>query len=214
MQASFGGSLGGNAAADADWATARSAFAQALTQPGDTPRAALDVGCDDGNHLFMLDAALGNPEDVILHGVDLSDHGLPYAQAFAESLPGFSNCRFQQTDLTQGLPLSDGSFRVVSLADVLEPLEDPVSALRELARVTSLAGTVLVSTPVRNSLFKRAAATANRLSRGSLYRSYYTGKEVTLDEAGHPEMHVDAGHEHISEMTVPELLAVGRRAGL
>ncbi len=186
---------------------------QELRRPGATP-AALDVGCAFGNHLFMLDEALGNDSEVRLVGVDLSDHGLPYARAFAARVPGYANCEFHQADLTTGLPFDDATFAVVNLADVLEHLENPVGALAELARVTEPGGAVLVSTPVRDSVFKRASRAVDRLSRGRVSRAYYAGKGAEVDDHGHAAMHVDAGHDHISEMTVPELVAAGERAGL
>jgi SAM-dependent methyltransferase len=176
--------------------------------------AALDVGCAFGNHLFMLNDRLGLDPAIRLVGVDLSEHGLPFARAFAAEVPGYENCEFHQADLTAGLPFAEGTFAVSNLADVLEHLERPVAALAELARVTERGGAVLVSTPVRDSAFKRASRVVDRLSRGRISRSYYAGKGASVGDHGHAVMHVDAGHDHISEMTVPELLTAGRQAGL
>ena len=49
-------------------------------------------------------------------------------------------------------------------------------------------GTIVVSTPLRDSLPKRAAAFGNRILGGRLYRVYYAGKEAALDEHGAPVM--------------------------
>jgi SAM-dependent methyltransferase len=178
------------------------------------PARVLDVGCAYGNHLFMLQALLGKPDDVELDGVDLFDVAIARANAFARSVPGFANCRFQVADVADGLPFADGSFHAVNLADVLEHIVDPGAALAEIRRVTRPGSTIIVSTPLRDSIFKRAAARADRLSAGRLYRSYYRGKGAELDAEGRPVMETSAGHDHVSEMTLPELTALCRRVGL
>lgn len=80
--------------------------------------------------------------------------------------------------------------------------------------MTKPGGVIVVSTPLRTSLFKTAAARINGLTRGRAYRSYYAGKDTSLDEVGHPVMDVASGHDHISEMTLPELQAAATAAGL
>ena len=167
--------------------------------------AVLDVGSSYGNHLFMLDALLGKPEGVQLVGVDLHAGGVRRANAFARTVPGFSNCRFEVADVTAGLPFRDESFDAISICDVLEHLVDPGAALAELWRVAAEGATVVVSTPLRDSLFKRAAALGNSIAGGRLYRAYYEGKGAALDEAGLPIMETPAGHDHVSEMTLAEL---------
>ncbi len=178
------------------------------------PAAALDVGCAYGNHLLMLNAKLGCDQSVRLVGVDLYGDGLTFGKEFAKSIPGYANVNYQAGDLEQGLNFPDDTFDVVNFADVFEHLEDPVASLRELKRVTKPGGTILISTPLRDSLFKRAANRANTLSRGRVYRKYYVGKGSELDEAGNPVMQHHAGHDHISEMTFPELKEAARQAGL
>lgn len=121
---------------------------------------------------------------------------------------------FSQADVVAGLPFADCTFDAVCLADVLEHLERPVDALKELRRVTKPKGHIIVSTPLRTSLFKTAASTANRLTGGRIYRRYYAGKGSELDEHGEPTMEVHAGHGHISEMTLPELTKAADEAGL
>jgi SAM-dependent methyltransferase len=132
------------------------------------PARVLDVGCAYGDHLFMLQALLGKPEDVEMHGVDLFDIAIARASAFAAAIPGFSNCRFRVADLAEGLPFAEESFDAVNLADVLEHMLDPAAALTEIRRVTRVGGTIIISTPLRDSLFKRAAARANQLTGGRL----------------------------------------------
>lgn len=116
-------------------------------------------------------------------------------------------------DVASGLPFADETFDAVNLADVLEHLVDPAAALAELRRVAVPGGTLVISTPLRDSSFKRLAAHANRMFRGRLYGAYYEGKGAALDEEGLPVMETAAGHDHVSEMTLGELTALCADAG-
>ncbi len=181
---------------------------------GPAPRRHLEVGCAYGNMIFMLHAAVDDVADVEFVGVDLDEEALEYASAFAERVPGYANCSFQSADVTAGLPFEDGWFSSVSIADVIEHLESPAAVLAELCRVTRPGGIVVVATPQRESLFKSMASGLNRLTRGRLYQQYYAGKHTELDDEGHPVMHVAAGHDHISEMNLDELIEAGAQGGL
>jgi ubiquinone/menaquinone biosynthesis C-methylase UbiE len=181
---------------------------------GTEPRAALDVGCAYGNYALMLNARLGLDDTITIHGVDLHEPHLEFGRKFSQEVPGYANCHFASADLAQGLPFEDCTFDAVCLADVLEHMERPVAVLAELRRVTKPGGAIVVSTPLKSSVFKRAAAFFNRLTRGRAYRQYYTGKDTGLDAHGQPVMVVAAGSPHISEMTLPQLLDAAAAAGL
>lgn len=180
----------------------------------DRPAVVLDAGCAYGRQLFMLNTYLGKPSDVAFVGVDIQADAIEYAKAFADAIPGFANCSFEVADLTQSLPFSDESFDAVNLADVLEHLESPVDALREIKRVMRRGGALILSTPLRDSIFKRAARAANRVSRGRVYSAYYTGKDADLDEQGMPVMTTFAGLDHVSELSWRELQETLIEAGL
>jgi len=178
------------------------------------PRAALDVGSAFGNYTFMLNARMGRDQSIAFEGIDLSESQVHFANTFAQQVPGYGNCRFTVADIEGELPFEDGSFDVINLSDVLEHLEHPVDTLARLRRMTKPGGSIVISTPQRTTLFKRLAHLANRSTRGGLFRRYYIGKQTELDDDGQPVMEVDAGHDHISEMNLDELVAAGRRAGL
>jgi SAM-dependent methyltransferase len=188
-------------------------YADALRR-AKAPAAALDVGCGYGNHLFMLNGMLGKPQDVRLIGINLDPNQLGFAKAFAEEVPGFGNCSFDICDIEKGLPFEAGTFDVVGMADVLEHMTDPKAIFLEMSRVTKAGGEIIISTPLRTSLFKTVARLANTVTGGKLYSSYYKGKNTELDEKGKPIMDVKAGHDHISEMSYGELLALARSTGL
>lgn len=174
----------------------------------------LDVGCSYGNHLFMLNGALGKPDNVEMVGVDLFEPAVRRANVFAQAIPGFSNCRFEVADVSAGLPFEDDTFDAINLADVLEHLVDPESALHELRRIAKPGATIVISTPLKDTIFKRMAVVTNRTLRGRLYRAYYPGKNTTLDRDGRPIMVTFAGHDHISEMTLTQLTGLCGDVGL
>lgn len=177
------------------------------------PRMMLDVGCAYGNHILMLNSFLEKDPGITFVGVDLSNHGLPYANQFAATVEGYSNCKFMQADLEKGLPFADNQFDAVNFSDVIEHLPSPRAALQELNRVMKPGGILVISTPLKTSLFKSLSSIFNKLSGGRLYKGYYKGKDTELDENGAPIMDVHDGHDHISEMTYDELRRLPGQAG-
>jgi len=175
---------------------------------------ALDVGCAYGNHMLMLDARLGLPERVMLCGVDMDEHALEFGRAFAAVIPGYQNCHYRLADVEAGLPFPDATFDAVNLADIVEHLERPAGALAEICRVLKPGGIVVVSTPLRDGLFKRLARCANWVSAGRLHAAYYHGKGAEVDADGHASMDNRVGHAHVSEMTLRDLKRVCGEADL
>lgn len=179
------------------------------------PVAVLDVGCAYGNMLLLLNALLNKPSNVELIGVDIYEESLEFGRAFAERVPGYRNCKFQVADLSHSLPFDDATFGVISICDVLEHMENPRGALKEIIRVAKPDAVVIICTPLRNSAFKILARAANYLSGGRLFKLYYTGKGAELDKNGKPIMPTKAGsHGHISEMSWKELKELVIRSGL
>jgi SAM-dependent methyltransferase len=117
------------------------------------PRRVLDAGCGEGLLTGWLAAHLPTAEVVGLEG-------RPEAVAeFRERNPGLE----VQTGDLYALPFADGAFDLVVCLEVLEHLERPGDALRELARVSS--GSVAVTVPCE-PLFRL----------GNLSRGRYTAR--------------------------------------
>jgi len=90
-----------------------------------SPRNVLDAGCGEGETLERLGNLL--PPDVT--GFDLNPESLAYAAR------RFPQGTFTVEDIYH-LPYSDAGFDLVICLEVLEHLEQPTAALKELARVT------------------------------------------------------------------------------
>jgi SAM-dependent methyltransferase len=107
-------------------------------KPGDK---VLDMACGDGAYSVWLAERTGPHGSVV--GVDRSTAYLEMARQHASSAPLNSIIRFQQGDIAE-LPFPDNTFDLVWCAHSLYSLPDPVAALQELRRVTSVGGHVAV----------------------------------------------------------------------
>jgi len=107
--------------------------------PRDVGRAVLDVGCGDG---YLCNELVRRGWHGVV-GVDLARSRLDYVQS------RFPSIRLAQTDIHR-LPFKDGQFDLVTCSEVLEHLEDPEAAFRELARVSRRY--VICTTPYREGV--------------------------------------------------------------
>ncbi len=98
----------------------------------------LDVGCGPGSVTLDLAAALG-PEGRVV-GVDAAAVVIETAREAARER-GDERTRFETADLFD-LPFADDAFDVVHAHQVLQHVERPVAALREMARVCRPGGLV------------------------------------------------------------------------
>ncbi len=88
------------------------------------PQSVLDVGCGDGSALHYLSDAI--PQDYL--GIDMDEDAL----ALCRVRHPF---RCFQSGNIFALPMEDGSHHIALCLEVLEHLEDPECAVRELLRV-------------------------------------------------------------------------------
>src|SRR5690606_13332847 len=90
------------------------------------PQSLLDAGCGEG---FALDVLARRFPEVRFTGVDLSEEAIAFAQnRFGE------RARFRTGSIYK-LPFSDRAFDTVLCSEVLEHVDDPSAAIRELKRV-------------------------------------------------------------------------------
>lgn len=91
------------------------------------PRTVLDAGCGEGYTTRVIRAAL--PDAAFLAATDLDPPILRLARTSCPGLAAFAGT-------ASGLPLPDDAFDLVVACEILEHLEAPAAALRELHRVS------------------------------------------------------------------------------
>jgi len=125
----------------------------------------LDVGCGTGANLEML-AQYGEAE-----GVDVSDDALEFCKQ--KGLQA-------QKGLAEKLPFADETFDITTALDVIEHLDDDLSGLREMHRVTKSGGYSLIFVPAFMWLWGVQDDISN-------HRIRYTKKQIVdrLERAGY-----------------------------
>jgi ubiquinone/menaquinone biosynthesis C-methylase UbiE len=173
----------------------------------------LDAGCAYGNHIFMLNARAGKDSGIHFVGMDVNPKTILYPHSFKQEIEGYDNCDFLLCSLDDGICFKDNSFDVALCSDVLEHCANPGAALKELSRILKRGGKVILTSPLRRSLFKTASSFLNKISFGSLERRYLEGgtkDSPDIKKEDKPEF----GLGHVSEMNLKEYIAAGRDAGL
>lgn len=117
---------------------AASVYADFLLPHVSAESVVVDVGCGDGELTVDLATSVGE-----IVGVDTDAEVLDQAQARAEQV-GARNATFVIGD-TCALGLTDGAADAVLAHSVLEALEQPLDALREMRRVLRPGGVVAVA---------------------------------------------------------------------
>jgi SAM-dependent methyltransferase len=103
----------------------------------------LDLGCSSG---ALLEDARNRWPGIGLVGVDVQEEGLVYAHRLLPDVP------LIQASAT-ALPFQDESFDAVTSLNVLEHLQDDVSAMREVRRVLRPGGTTVLVVPANPRLY-------------------------------------------------------------
>lgn len=99
----------------------------------------LEAGCGIGAQTVIL--AKNNP-DAEITSIDISQESLEKARENVEE-KGIKNVRFLQADVFS-LPFEDNSFDHIFVCFVLEHLQDPEEALKNLKKVLRPGGTIIV----------------------------------------------------------------------
>lgn len=131
------------AAADpgsADYAPATEARYELIVEQVAGSGRVLDIGCGDG---YLVGRAAAQSDLVV--GIEPEPTGAALARDLLRGWPG---CHVALGS-GSALPLSRHAFDAVTLADVIEHLEDPHACLAEAARVLRPGGKIAVTTPRR-----------------------------------------------------------------
>lgn len=103
----------------------------------------LDIGCGLG---YFSKIACGFGFEV--YGIDISRYAIKQAKKIVDA-------DFFCVDVQNSLPFKDAFFDVVTMFDVIEHLEKPYNALREIHRLLKTNGIFVVTTPNVDSLSRR-----------------------------------------------------------
>lgn len=123
----------------------------------------LDIGCGDG--LFTLLFARDGADAI---GIDPQPEAIEIARREAEERSGASQGPRFVVGSAAALPVPHGSVGAAAMLDVIEHLDNPVRALREVERVLAPGGALLVTTP--------------EWQHGRSSDPVYHGFEFTMDE--------------------------------
>lgn len=105
----------------------------------------LDVGCGDGGECFVV-KTIRKTTDVF--GIDISQTAIDKARRIYGSVGTF------KLGSATEIPYPDDFFDLVICGEVLEHLEDPEKAIKELLRVVKKGGRLLISTPYKETMVK------------------------------------------------------------
>jgi 2-polyprenyl-3-methyl-5-hydroxy-6-metoxy-1,4-benzoquinol methylase len=99
----------------------------------------LDIGCNKG---FILSSAAHDGCEV--YGIDLVEEvTIPFKNTF----PQFSKNIYSKKFCEVGRDFADNTFDIITAIDVVEHFEDPVSDLKQIHRILSNDGVVIIQTP-------------------------------------------------------------------
>lgn len=98
----------------------------------------IDIACGPGLLLELM--AIERPH-YALTGADFSDVAIALAKGNAPL------ARIDQIDVKEPLPYSNRSFDISFCGHIIEHLEDPIALLREMARITTKRGRIIVNFP-------------------------------------------------------------------
>lgn len=121
------------------------------------PATVLDVGCGAGVQVLNM-ARLG----YTVQGVDLVADMIESARALLANYPELAEqARFDVASIGD-LPFADESFAAVVCLGVMEYMDDPATAVAQLARVLKPGGIAIISVPNQASPFRRLGRMATR----------------------------------------------------
>ena len=101
------------------------------------PERLLDVGCGSG---YLAKLLKTRAPGLVVHGVDISSRALERARSYVDQV--------WHVDLDKAdLPVAAEQYETVTCVEVLEHLYDPDHTLREITRVLTRGGRVVVTVP-------------------------------------------------------------------
>ncbi|MEQ1884439.1 MAG: methyltransferase domain-containing protein [Bryobacteraceae bacterium] len=138
----------------------------------------LEIGCGSGAYAVHLAGSIG----CSVTGLDVNENGVNNANKLVEERGLSEKVRFQQCDVSKGIPFEERTFDAVFANDALCHIPGRQQLLEEIYRVLKLRGRMLFS----DALIIGGAVTAEEIAaRSSIGYYVYSppGENVTMLEA-------------------------------
>jgi len=110
----------------------------------------LDIGCDNGLYIFLLNSFIEFKNMAYFYGIDISPCAIYLAEEFKKTL-GMNNVTFEVGD-AEDLKLQSSYFDIVIGAELIEHLTNPDNFLGQLIKVLKPGGLAIITTPNKNNL--------------------------------------------------------------
>ena len=156
----------------------------------------LDLGCGDGTNLFEVCDRCSHYSNLNWYGLDLDGAAIQSASErsrYRRETRQFDPPYFITGDIS-GLPFNDNTFDLVLCTEVMEHIDNPGSAITELARIIKPEGFVLITTPNPRNLPEEIGYLIDRLTFGWFKRRYWAGQ----DDITAPRLSANVGFGHVS----------------
>ena len=139
----------------------------------------LEIGCGSGGYALYLAEKLG----CHVVGVDINEPGVRSAKELAQTRALGSRARFEQCDVSKGLPFGDQTFDATFSNDVLCHVSGRLHLLAEIFRVLKPSGRMLFSDALVIGGLISAEEIATRSSIGFYFYSPPGENERLLEQA-------------------------------
>ena len=139
----------------------------------------LEIGCGSGGYALYLAEKLGCQ----IVGVDINEPGIRSAKELAQTRALGSRARFEQCDVSKGLPFGDQTFDATFSNDVLCHVSGRLHLLAEIFRVLKPSGRMLFSDALVIGGLISAEEIATRSSIGFYFYSPPGENERLLEQA-------------------------------
>ena len=170
-------------------------FREACDRIESMPIKVLDLGCQTGLNIFMLNSYFGKKYDIQFTGIDLSTNFINMARMW-KNYRNITNAQFKVGDIEKD-NLGEKCFHIVMSIETLEHLKDPKKVVRMINRLLVKGGIAIVSTPNESDFFIQIT---DRLTFGILRRKMAEEHEQLM--AVYPNhakgLHPEVGYGHIS----------------
>ncbi|WP_016949424.1 bifunctional 2-polyprenyl-6-hydroxyphenol methylase/3-demethylubiquinol 3-O-methyltransferase UbiG [Anabaena sp. PCC 7108] len=125
----------------------------------------VDVGCGDGLDIFLIKQLFDN-YSVKYHYLGLEGSPASYRICnLRKEYFNADNIDFKTVDITNSLPLDDGSVDLLYCSEVIEHILNPTGFLKELRRVIKTGGYFILTTPNEPNIFQKSYWLSNARSK-------------------------------------------------